>query len=157
MLAERCYSRTMTREDEPIEMTAFGHELWSMLQSKGRVSQAGIGRKIGEATGWTPSRQAISHWLYGTRDVPRDFVPAVSKAFDLSFEERCRLKELYFYGQGDTLEERYGKDRDSAQLKSATNESLIGEAEQEHSEWHEQRRQEKEGSGDSADTGDRTS
>jgi hypothetical protein len=110
MLAIRCYPLGMAKEEQPTEMTPFGKAVWGIIQSRGRYSQAAIGRKIGEVTGWSPSRQAINHWLYGTRDVPRDFVPALAKAFDLTFEERGKLKDLYFYGQGDNIEGRFGRE-----------------------------------------------
>ncbi len=103
MLALRCYPPAMPRDAETGEMTEFGREAWAVIQRRGRFSQAAIGRRIGERTGWKPSRQAINHWLYGTRDVHRDFVPALVRAFDLTDEEECLLKELYFYGQGDSF------------------------------------------------------
>ncbi len=116
MLAMRCYPPVMAKDSELAEMTAFGAELWAMIQRRGRFSQAAIGRRIGERTGWNPSRQAINHWLYGTRDVPRDLVPAVVKAFGLTDEEKETLKDLYFYGQGDNVAERFGKDEDGDEL-----------------------------------------
>ena len=109
MLALRCYPPAMPRDAEAGEMTEFGREVWAVIQRRGRYSQAAIGRRIGEQTGWKPSRQAINHWLYGTRDVPRDFVPALVQAFDLTDEEESTLKDLYFYGQGDSLSERFRK------------------------------------------------
>lgn len=120
MLAMRCYPPVMAKESETGEMTEFGQELWAMIQRRGRFSQAAIGRRIGERTGWKPSRQAINHWLYGTRDVPRDLVPAVVKAFALTDEEERTLKDLYFYGQGDSLEERFRKGEEGEQEEGGT-------------------------------------
>jgi hypothetical protein len=109
MLAMRCYSPAMPRDTEAGEMTEFGREAWAVIQRRGRYSQAAIGRRIEERTGWKPSRQAINHWLHGTRDVHRDFVPALVRAFDLTEEEEQTLKNLYFYGQGDSFAGRVRK------------------------------------------------
>ncbi len=113
MLALRCYPPVMPRDAEAGEMTEFGREVWAVIQRRGRYSQAAIGRQIGDRTGWKPSRQAVNHWLHGSRDVPRDFVPALALAFDLTEEEEATLKDLYFYGQGDNLGVRFRKEGES--------------------------------------------
>ena len=114
MLAMRCYPPVMPRDAEAGEMTEFGREVWAVIQRRGRYSQAAIGRRIEEKTGWKPSRQAINHWLHGTRDVHRDFVPALVGAFDLTEEEERTLKDLYFYGQGDGFAERVRRSEGSS-------------------------------------------
>lgn len=118
MLAVRCYPPVMAKErisGEEAEMTEFGRALWSTIQERGAFSRAKIGRHIGERTGWEPSRQAISNWLNGERDVPRELVPAVIKAFGLTKEEATRLEYLYFYGQGGPAGERWRRAQEAAE------------------------------------------
>lgn len=80
-------------------MTEFGKALWLVVQDKGPYSRAAFGRLLGQKTGWEPSRQAISNWLKGERDVPRQLIPATAKALDLDAATLRKLEHLYFYGQ----------------------------------------------------------
>ncbi len=119
MLTVRCYPVGMTdeqrRQGEEAEMTEFGRAVWSVIQERGAFSRAKIARRIGQETGWEPSRQAISNWLNGDREVPRDFVPAVIKTFGLSKEEAVRLEYLYFYGQGGQAGEAWRRAQEAAE------------------------------------------
>lgn len=119
MLTVRCYpvgmADTEKRQGEEAEMTEFGRAVWSVIQERGAFSRARIARKIGQETGWEPSRQAISNWLNGERTPPHDFVPAVIKTFDLSREEAVRLEYLYFYGQGGRAGEAWRRAQRAAE------------------------------------------
>lgn len=147
MLALRCYPPVMPRDADTGDMTEFGREVWAVIQRRGRYSQAAIGRRLNERTGWGPSRQAINHWLYGTRDVHRDFVPALVRAFDLTDEEERSLKELYFYGQGDSFseglrreaEELPGGARNAADLREGLGAAAEARAEYRTGEADDQR------------------
>ncbi len=118
MLTLRCYPPVMVngeaRPDEG-EMTEFGAAMWSVIQERGAFSRAGIARRLEKETGWKPSRQAISNWLNGERDAPRELVPAIIKSFGLTKEEALRLEYLYFYGQGGPASERWRRAQEAAE------------------------------------------
>lgn len=93
-------------------MTEFGKALWMVVQDKGPYSRAAFARVLGQRTGWEPSRQAVSNWLKGDREAPRELVPAVVTAFALDDAIARRLEHLYFYGQGDAMTERWQRARE---------------------------------------------
>ena len=80
-------------------MTEFGKTLWLVIQEKGPYSRSAFARLLGQRTGWEPSRQAMSNWLKGEREAPRELVPATVAALGLEEETARRLEHLYFYGQ----------------------------------------------------------
>ncbi len=109
-------------EDQPkaSEMTEFGKALWMLMQEKGPYNRSTFAELLGHKTGWKPSRQAVSNWLKGDRDVPRELVPATTKALNLDIATQRRLEHLYFYGQ--TLPGGLITERNIEEIKSVEEE-----------------------------------
>jgi hypothetical protein len=124
-------------EDEPkaSEMTEFGKELWMIMQDKEPYNRASIAKLVGRRTGWQLSRKAVSNWLKGEREAPRELVPAAVVALGLDKETARRLEHLYFYGQpGLPAALRLAAEQQGALSMTEENERKIAEVQR---EWEE--------------------
>ena len=81
------------------ELTVFGASVLRLMEQHGVKTQAELRRRILNTTGVDLVQQRVSAWLYGKAAVDKQFPAWLSKALDLTEDERLELAVAFAYGQ----------------------------------------------------------
>jgi hypothetical protein len=91
-----------SQEQQARDLTGFGTCVYTLMFSRGykTVTRLAADMKQDDSGGFKITKQAVSNYTTGRRNVPATFVVRLTEVLDLDEQEKARLAWAFAYGQG---------------------------------------------------------